>query len=368
MSFLQLPHHNLHLPAFLPDATRAVVRNLDASDLESCRIEALMVNLLHLSHRPGITSIKSAGGIHRFMSWPHPVAIDSGGFQIYSLLTENPKRGSVGREGFSYKLEGDSRFHLLTPEKCIQKQLNLGGDIIFCLDYCTHPEADRSRQVESVKLTIDWARRSRSEFDRICARQLESAPRPLLFAVVQGGAEPQLRRECAERLEEIGFDGYGFGGWPINPEGGLMDMVEYVAELIPKDKPLHGLGIGRPDNLAQAFHWGYRLFDCVMPTRAGRRGKLFVLENPLEIILNAGGSNTPEFYSCLFIQDEIYRRDRRPVDSNCDCLLCRRYSRAYLAHLFQVEDPLGMRLAIMHNLRFYTRLIDKLRRGNLQNE
>ncbi|MFH0766397.1 MAG: tRNA guanosine(34) transglycosylase Tgt [Calditrichota bacterium] len=362
MNSLDTPQSSLQLPVFMPDATRAVVRTLDSSDLESCQVEALMVNLLHLSSRPGTSVIAAAGGIKAFMGWSRPVAVDSGGYQIFSLLAENPKRGSVGKEGFTYRLEGDTRSRTLTPEKCIQRQLKLGADILFCLDYCTHPEADHSRQIESVQLTVEWARRCRLEFYNRREQRQESDARPLLFAVVQGGADSQLRRECAERLLEMGFDGYGFGGWPIDSDGGLIEMVEYVSELIPPDKPLHGLGIGRPDNLVKAFRWGYSLFDCVIPTREGRRGKLFILDNPSDSILTSSQINKREFYHNIYIQDEIHARHRQPVDFECDCLLCRRYSCSYLAHLFHIEDPLGQRLATIHNLRFYTRLIGLLRK------
>lgn len=354
---LKTPSETLVLPQFLPDATRAVVKSLSAGDLKACGITCLMVNILHLSNHPGISVIKDMGGIHPFMAWPGPVFSDSGGFQVFSLIQDAGKSGSVSERGFIYCLEKGEKKRSLTPEQSIQKQFQLGADVMFCLDYCTHPDADSGRQQESVRLTIDWAKRCKKEFERQVGLRKRPGQRPLLFAVIQGGNLPELRRQCTGALLEIGFDGYGFGGWPVDGRGHLVEAVAQVADLVPAGFPLHGLGIGKPENLVQAFDLGYNLFDCVLPTRDARHKRLYILE------LQTGQPGLPkgDFYRYLYIQDERFVRDAGPLDETCDCPCCRDFSRAYLHHLFKIDDPLLNRLASLHNLRFYTRLLDILR-------
>ncbi len=352
---LDTVHGPLPLPAFLPDGTRAVVRALDAGDLEACGIRALMVNVLHLSSSPGAEAVAHLGGVHRFMGWNHPVASDSGGFQAFSLALGSAKLGSVSKQGFTYRFDKQDKKRTLTPEKCIRKQLQLGTDILFCLDHCTHPEADPETQRQSVEHTVTWARQCREAFDKTVARTHPEGPRPLLFAVVQGGGNRELRRECAERLLEIGFDGYGFGGWPIDDTGRLVDMVGYVSELVGTDTPKHALGIGKPENLVAAYELGYRMFDCALPTRDARHKRLFAF-------VDETSCSGTDFYEPVYLQDRKHARDGRPVDERCDCLCCARYSRAYLHHLFQVGDTLAPRLATIHNLRFYSRLMERLAR------
>jgi queuine tRNA-ribosyltransferase len=198
-----------------------------------------------------------------------------------------------------------------------------------------------------VEHTVEWAKTSRRTLDELADRTGERRP---LFAVVQGGGDRDLRRECASRLAEIGFDGYGFGGWPVAEDGRLVDEVASVAEFTPADVPLWGLGIGKPENIAKAYALGYRLFDCVLPTRDGRRGRLYVR-----------GGNEDTGYSYVYINDRKHVRADRPLDESCDCPCCERYSRAYLHHLFAVRDVLALRLATIHNLRHYTRLMAELR-------
>lgn len=356
MDVLDTSHGPLPLPAFLPDATRAVVRAVDSRDLEACGVRALMVNTLHLATRPGADLIAAQGGIHRFMSWCAPVASDSGGFQALSFIAG--KLGEVTPEGIVYRVEKGGKKHELTPEKCIQKQFQLGADIMFCLDHCAQPKDPPQLQRLAVENTVAWARRCKREFDaRLAHIAEEERKRPLLFAVVQGGNDPELRRECAERLLEIGFDGYGFGGWPVNDGGGLVEAVEQTAALIPGPAPLHGLGIGKPENVVRAVRLGYTLFDCVLPTRDARHQRLYAFtRGPSPDSLYGD-----HFYECLNIRKAQFDRDARPIDESCDCLCCARYSRAYLGHLFHINEVGAQRLATLHNLRFYARLMDVLR-------
>ena len=357
MNELATPHGTLALPAFLPDATRGVARTVGSADLEAAGVEGLVVNVLHLSEHPGASAIETVGGIHGFMGWRGVVACDSGGFQAYSLVARGAKMGSVSDRGFTYRLARGGPKRTLAPAKCIERQLRLGADILFCLDQCTHPGDDPAAQRESVERTVRWARECRAEFDRRVDASRPTSERPLLFAVVQGGRDEPLRRRCAEELVAIGFDGYGYGGWPVDDDGALEDSValvrEVVGELVPSGAPLHALGIGSPANLVSAAGMGYDVFDCVLPTRHARKGNLYVA---LDGLADLSGP----FFEYVFIRDDEHRRDGRPIEEGCDCATCSRHSRAYLRHLFEIGDSEGERLATIHNLRFYARLVARV--------
>jgi queuine tRNA-ribosyltransferase len=350
LRILDTRHGALALPAFLPDGTRGVVRTVDGSDVAGSGVRGVMVNTLHLGETPGIGVVRAAGGIHRFMGWDGPVVSDSGGFQAYSLQLARGNLAKVTADGFSYRVKPGARRRLLTAERCVRQQLRLGSDVIFCLDECTHPDAPADAQRESVERTLRWARAGRATLDQELAGGRD---RPLVFAVVQGGMDRELRRRCAEGLLEIGFDGFGFGGWPIDDRGQLVEMVAEVADLLPPEVPKHALGIGRPENVVAAHRAGYAMFDCTLPTRNARRGAVYVFTG--EAI---GEDRT--FYRQVQVDGERFRRDARPIEDGCDCATCTRFTRAYLAHLFSIGDALGLRLATIHNLRFYTRLIEAL--------
>ena len=213
--------------------------------------------------------------------------------------------------------------------------------------------ATASCREKSVSYTIEWARRCKEEYGRLVESGEASARRPHLFAVVQGGNDAALRRACAESLVDLGFDGYGFGGWPVDQDGGLVDMVEFVGKVLPAEAPKHALGIGRPENIVKAHEWGYDLFDCVIPTREARHGRLYVFDGDLSAERLRGGS----FYHNLHIGDQRYCRDFAPVDENCNCRCCRQYTRAYLRHLYRMNEPMAQRLFTVHNLHFYNRLL-----------
>jgi len=367
MRMLTTARGDLPLPAFLPDATRGVLRLLDAEDVQQCGTQALMVNALHLSSHPGGSVVAKLGGIHRFMGWSGPIASDSGGFQVLSLITQFESLGSLSDRGFTYRLARGQTKKTLTPEKCIRLQLRLGADILFCLDECTHPDSDRERRRTSVERTVRWARECKAAFTRALGEpnvsrrsgcQSRHCLPPRLLAVIQGGDDPVLRRECAERLIEIGFDGYGYGGWPVAKGGALSEMVARVAELAPSELPRHALGIGKPENVVRCVELGYDLFDCTLPTRDARHGRLYVFDGPPDTL-----NFRADFYHCHYAEDEKHTRDGRPVDETCECLCCRCYSRAYLRHLFAIHEPLAGRLATIHNLTFYARLMERLRVG-----
>ena len=350
------PHGPLATPVFAPVGTQATVKAVTPRDLSKLGATLVLANTYHLMLRPGDELIARQGGLHTFMGWDGPILTDSGGFQIFSLMHRGSSEGAVSQHGFSFSLGNEKRRRKLTPETSIHRQLRLGSDILFCLDHCTHPDSDNTVQRESVNNTVRWAKMCKEAFEKI-VKNLDGG-RPLLFAVVQGGESRELRRECAERLFEIGFDGYGYGGWPVDAEGRLLPSVEYTAQLIPSGVPKHALGIGKPETLVEAFRIGYELFDCVIPTRDARHRRLYVFpQDPLTVDLGV-----PKFYVNVYMEDEKHARGGRPVSETCDCACCSHYTRAYLHHLFKIGDPLASRLATIHNLRFYVRLIERLRK------
>jgi queuine tRNA-ribosyltransferase len=236
--------------------------------------------------------------------------------------------------------------------------LGYGADVIFCLDDCTHVDDSATEQLLSVGRTIDWARRGKREFQRIVEQKgIEPERRPLLFAVIQGGGSRELRQRCAEELLDIGFDGFGYGGWPLDGQGNLLlDVIAYTRELVPDEFPLHGLGIGHPANVVRCAQVGYGLFDSAMPTRDARHSRLYIFTvNPNRSALRG------DWFSYIRIQDKKYIKDAQPVSPFCDCLCCANYSRGYLRHLFKIGDGLYRRLATIHNLRFMNQLMDNLR-------
>lgn len=342
----------LQLPLFVPDATRAAIRAVPTSQLPRSGVEALLVSTAHLANQPGASVVASLGGIHSFMGWDGPIVADSGGFQVFSLLSSGQGLASVSEAGLSYRFSPKSKHRQLTPKSCIETQFRLGADIVYALDYCTHPNAPAAEQDRSVELTLRWAAQCRATFDRLAA-DIAPADRPLLFAVVQGGSDEQRRARCATALAEIGFDGYGFGGYPI-VAGRLVDEVALVAELVPAGSVLHGLGIGTPESLVSAWRSGYDLFDCVLPTRNGRRGVVYV-DLDVDRLSDSSG-----LCRIARLGDEKWVRRRGPVDPGCDCEMCS-LPAGYVAHLFRLDEVLAGTLASLHNIRFYTRLINALR-------
>ena len=350
----------LPVPSFLPDATRAGVRGVTSDDLRAVGVEGVVVNAFHLLRRPGARVIQAAGGVHRFMDWDGPVLSDSGGFQVWSLIRQDPARGVIRDNEVIFREPSTGERWTLTPERIVQLQFQLGSDVIVCLDDCTDADAPAAEQERSVDRTLRWARRCRDEFDRQVAQRTSSYP-PRIFAVVQGGRVESLRRRCAIELADIGFDGYGFGGWPFEAAGSLLtEPLRWVTESLPASVPRHALGIGRPDHVVDAFALGYSVFDCALPTRDARHGRLYAFR--------PGRADSPPrprdpFYRAIRIHDPEHRVEHGPIEPGCDCLACSRYSVAYLHHLFKVGDLSAERLATLHNLRFYVRLFALLRGG-----
>ena len=335
----------LSLPVFFPDATRGVARAVDSEDLKRAGISGLVMNAYHLSSNPGSGVIKSVGGLHKFSNWGGIILTDSGGFQVFSLIRENPKFGEVRENEIIFRRENKKL--IITPEKSIAAQINFGSDIIMALDYCTHPNDDYSKQVRAVEITVKWAGRCKKAYEK-AAQNLKEPP--LLFGIIQGGNDKTLRTQCASALRSIGFDGYGFGGWPLDENGLTLDILEFTASLMPNETPKYAMGIGKPEGIKACAAMGYNIFDCVIPTREARRNRLYVRDDAKK-----------NGYSYFYPLDEKYIRDSRPVCPFCDCYTCKNYSRAYLRHLLAINDALGKRLATIHNLRFYSDLLSNIR-------
>lgn len=373
------PHGELTTPFFMPDATRASVRGLSTRALVKVDIEALVVNTYHLFLQPGETLIRESGGIHRFMHWTHPVLSDSGGYQVFSLIHKHPELGKITEEGAEFRSVIDGSKHLLTPERSIQIQFDLGVDMLVCLDDPRPNDVGELEMRESVERTIRWAKRCREEYARqVANRGLLKHNQPLIFGVVQGGMIPELRTQCADQLAELDFDGYGFGGRHVDSEGNFLeDILRVTAAAIPQDKLRFALGIGTPSDIIQAYGLGWDMFDCVIPTREGRHGRLFVWNQSDELrmsnndlrmnhsnfIHHSQSALQPSFYTTINIRNEEFKENFSQVDPTCDCTLCTDYTPSYLHHLFRVEEPLALFLASEHNLRFYMRLMQTLRQG-----
>jgi queuine tRNA-ribosyltransferase len=356
---LLLNHGPLRLPAFLPDATLGAVRAVDGRDLRELGMEAVVMNVFHLMQRPGSTTIDALGGLHRMADWDRPIVTDSGGFQAYSLIRQNPKAGRIQDSGISFQPEGAERKFQLTPEKSVQLQLAYGADIVITLDDCTHVDNSPDEQRRAVERTVRWARRCRDEFDRQVAQRRLGEQRPLLFGVIQGGGDLELRRACAEALLAIGFDGFGFGGWPLDAQGRLLhEILAFTRALVPPHLPMHALGVGHPESVVACARMGYQIFDSALPTRDARSGRLYAMR---------GDPAAPGFRLAGPWFDTLYAADRKhikadgPIFAGCDCHCCRHYSMGYLHHLHKVGETLFLRLATIHNLRFMVRLMELLR-------
>lgn len=362
---LSLNHGEIKLPTFFPDGTYGVVRSVDGDDLLGAHIPGLVMNGFHLLSKPGVSVLKKFKGIHAFSNWDRPILTDSGGFQVFSLIRQNPKFGEIRKNELIFRPDGGNEKLILTPEKSIQFQFACGSDIMMCLDYCTSPEDSYEVSAFSVDVTIDWAARCKKEYEKqLAARKISNDKRPLLFAIIQGGIYHDLRKRCSDALAQMGFDGFGFGGWPVASDGSLIeDILAYTASLMPDDKIKYAMGLGKPDGIIKCVKMGYNLFDCVIPTREARHNRLYVFGDEAD---KENASVQDSFaYSHYYIMDEKHIREDFPVSKDCDCMTCRKYSRAYLYHLYKVGDSLAYRLATIHNLRFYTMLMEKIREDSM---
>jgi queuine tRNA-ribosyltransferase len=356
--FFKSGNNNIPLPVFFPDATRAVVRCLDTSDIEETKTSGILVNTFHLWRELGKNVLEKFEGIGNFMDWHGGIISDSGGFQVMSVIKSGVMKGKITDEGVIFNPSKNKKV-ILTPEKSIEFQMKLKTDMVVVLDDFTDPKVGYDEAKESVIRTIAWAKRSKDEFLKICNKNnLTEKERPYILGVIQGGKFQDLRKFCTEELVKIGFDGFGYGGWPITNEGDFdIESAKTIADNSPENYFLYGLGVGKPDEIVACAKLGFNIFDCVLPTRDARHGRLYVYnaKSIEEIDLDK-----PNFYSYYTPGKEKYFSDESPVSTACDCLLCKKYSKAYLAHLFRIKDFTAGRLATIHNLRFYSILMEKI--------
>jgi queuine tRNA-ribosyltransferase len=375
---LKIKGRSYKLPIFLPDATLGIVRGLDKEILKKTGTRGVVVNTYHLNDTPGMEVLKKyangnmeeGSGIKNFMNFAGLVVSDSGGWQVFSLIKRHGEGGEITDEGVKFEIGGEKnkKMGIFTPEDSIRIQFEIGADILICLDDFTGADDNEEKIKESVERTILWAKRTRAEFDKIVAeKKMTDETRPLLFAVIQGGWSKKWRKYCAEELLKIGFDGYGYGGYMVNEQGELdEEMSKYIAELIPDEFPKFALGVGKPWDIARCYEFGWDIFDCVLPTRDGRHKRLYNFKTSSRKNVGVGPESdlkSPDSYEFLYIGRGKFAGDKQPLDTDCDCFTCRNYSRGYLHHLFQIDDMLAYRLAVIHNLRVYNRVIEGLQRG-----
>jgi queuine tRNA-ribosyltransferase len=374
---LHLPHGAVQTPVFMPVGTAATVKAVPQDTLEvigrtGAGAEIILANTYHLYLRPGHEPIRRMGGVHRFMGWTRPMLTDSGGFQVFSLA----KLRSITEEGVEFRSHLDGSKHFFSPEHSMAVQIALGADIIMAFDECVETPATWERTRDSMGLTHAWAARSKEYFEAhkhevpwaseagvpgLASETWDQSPaqdlhgkRQSLFGIVQGGMYPDLRRESAERLVEMDFPGYAIGGLAVGePREMTREMIARTLEVLPKDKPRYVMGVGYPDEIADYARMGVDMMDCVLPTRAARHGLLFRSAEPGETEGNAAVR--------MNIKRQEYAEDRRPIDSECGCMVCRRYTRAYLRHLFVAKEPLGATLNSIHNLSFYLDTMERVR-------
>jgi queuine tRNA-ribosyltransferase len=341
---MRLPHGVVETPIFMPVGTAATVKAVPQHLLEEIHTQILLGNTYHLYLRPGHERVRRLGGLHKFMGWPHPILTDSGGFQVFSL---NGLR-KVTEDGVHFRSHLDGSSHFFSPEHSMEVQIALGADIVMAFDECTEYPATRERARQSLELTLRWARRSRDHF---FAHQQEvpwldelGGQSQNLFGIVQGGLYPDLRRECVERLLELDLPGYAIGGLSVGePRERTREIIASTLEWLPADRPRYVMGVGYPEEIVEYAALGVDMMDCVLPTRAARHGLIFTSEGRLNI------------------KNQRYAEDQRPLDPACGCLVCQRYTRAYLRHLFAAQEPLAGVLNTLHNLAFYLDTMQSVR-------
>jgi len=334
---LRTPHGEIETPVFMPVGTQGTVKTCTPDELTEVGSQIILGNTYHLYLRPGAEIIEQAGGLHRFSHWSRPILTDSGGFQVYSLSDLR----KVGEDGVVFQSHYDGSYHEFTPEGSIDIQRSLGSDIMMVLDECPPYPCTEKYAAEAVARTTDWAKRC---LDRWKETEPKYEHEQALFAIVQGSTIPELRRTSAEPLVEMDFPGYAIGGLSIGePKGILFEMVAICTELLPKNKPRYLMGMGKPTDLLAAIALGVDMFDCVIPTRNGRKGHVFTRQGPIKL------------------RNAQFKQDFTPIEETCRCYACLNFTKGYIRHLLVADEILGLRLGTLHNLFFYHQLVSEAR-------
>lgn len=335
---ISTPHGEIKTPVFMPVGTQATVKAMTKEELKEINSQIILGNTYHLYLRPGDKLVNDFGGLHGFMNWDRPILTDSGGFQVFSLGDLR----DIKEEGVNFRSHIDGSKHFLSPEKSIEIQNNLGSDIMMVLDECPPGLSSREYLIPSIERTTRWAKR--------CIASNRNKETQGLFAIVQGGIYEDLRDKSFNELFEMDddFSGYALGGLAVGePREDMYRILEYITPKLPEDKPRYLMGVGEPVDMLEAVEDGIDMMDCVQPTRLGRHGTVFTK------------------YGRLVIKNSSYSRDDRPLDEDCDCYVCKNYTRAYIRHLFKTGEILGQRLATYHNLHFLLKLMDNARNAIL---
>lgn len=338
---LETPHGTVQTPVFMNVGTAAAIKGaLSAADLKTIGCQVELSNTYHLHLRPGDELVRDMGGLHKFMTWDRPILTDSGGFQIFSLASLR----KISEEGVKFNSHIDGRHIFMGPEESMRIQANLGSDIAMAFDECIKIPSPREYVEKSCDRTYRWLVRCKAALSEYNSREDAVNPGQMLFGINQGATFADVRIEHMKKIAELDLPGYAIGGLAVGETHQEMyDTIQAVEEYMPKDKPRYLMGVGTPGNIIEGVARGVDFFDCVMPARNGRHGHLFTWNG----IIN--------------IKNEKYLRDEQPIDSECDCPVCKRYSRAYVRHLFKANEMLAMRFAVMHNLYFYNKLMEKIR-------
>ncbi|MGE3689948.1 MAG: tRNA guanosine(34) transglycosylase Tgt [Novosphingobium sp.] len=333
---IRMQRGTIHTPAFMPVGTAGTVKAMKPGEVRATGADILLGNTYHLMLRPGAERVARLGGLHQFMNWPHPILTDSGGYQVMSLSDLR----KITEEGVTFASHLDGSRHLLTPERSMEIQRLLGSDIVMAFDECPKIDQPRDQIARSMELSMRWARRSREGFDA----GEEHAGRSALFGIQQGALDEGLRRESADALAGIGFDGYAVGGLAVGEgQEAMFSTLDFAAPMLPEHAPRYLMGVGKPDDLVGAVERGIDMFDCVLPSRSGRNGQAFTWHGPVNL------------------RNAKHAEDSAPLDERCPCDGCAHFSRAYLHHLVKSGEILGAMLLTCHNLTFYQQLMQSMR-------
>ena len=342
---LTTEHGVINTPAFMPVGTHATIKGLYPKDVEEAGAEIMLSNTYHLFLRPGMEVIRKAGGLHKFISWKKPILTDSGGYQVFSLALLR----KLSDKGVEFQSHIDGFKHFLTPEDVINIQNDLGSDIMMPLDECVHYPCGRDQAEVAMQRTISWAKRSHKHLQE--HKKHGPTKKQFLFGIVQGATYEDLRTECAKELTNIDFDGFSIGGVSVGePSDLIYNILSFTAKLLPQDKPRYAMGIGYPPDIVEAVERGIDMFDCVVPTRYGRNGTAFTSTGK------------------IVIKNAAFTDNFRVLDEKCGCYVCKNFSRAYLRHLFNAQEMLGLTLLSLHNVYFFLDLARKIREAIKSNQ
>ena len=327
-------HGSFTTPIFMPVGTQATVKAMTPKELKKVRSQIILGNTYHLYLRPGSDLIADAGGLHEFMNWDKPILTDSGGFQVFSLA----ELREIKDEGVEFQSHIDGSKHFISPEKSMEIQKDLGSDIVMAFDECPSYNSDHDDIVAAVDRTIRWAKR--------CQKTMRNINNQALFGIVQGGFNENLRKKCANELIKMDFPGYAIGGLSVGEEKHeMLEMLDVTTPCLPEDKPRYLMGVGTPEDLIEGVKRGIDMFDCVLPTRMARHGSVFTSRGRLTV------------------RNATYKRDFNSLDPDCNCYVCKNYTRAYIRHLLKRKEILGVRLTTYHNLYFYLNLMSEIRKA-----